>query len=144
MFILPYVLEDYKQGSSEFSIRTLWLFLTQNGTALWETDEKGKLSHDFVVREYLHANGFYGKVKCVKQNTMFFEVDSSKTNMDNFYIWTDEGLTEDSEVWRPFFYLTESCSAPSQQHWGWKEQTQSIRLGRFGTLDAIWDIVLAV
>lgn len=145
MFLLPYVLEDYKKGSSDFSVRTLWLFMTQNGTALWETDEKGKLSNEFVVREYLHANGFYGKVSCVKKNTLFFQVDTQKTNMDNFYMWTDDNLTEDSEVWRPFFWVgAAKADELNEESWGWKEQTQTTQLGRFGSLDTIWNIVLAV
>jgi hypothetical protein len=140
MYILPYVLEDYKQGTSEFAIRTLWLFLTQHGKSVWETDEKGKVSQSFVVKEYLHANGFYGTVTCVKKNTLFFKVDPSKTNMDNFYMWNDEEVGEE-EVWRPFFWI-DNKTMENNQHWGWKEQTQKLGLGSFGSLDIIWDTVL--
>jgi hypothetical protein len=136
MYILPYVLEDYKQSNSEFAIRTLWLFLTQQGTALWETDEKGKVSNSFVVKEYLHANGIYGTVKCVKHNTLFYQVDTKKTNLDNFYMWNDESGND--EVWRPFFWIREE-----QQHWGWKEQTQQVTFGNFGSLDMIWTTILS-
>jgi hypothetical protein len=143
MYILPYYLERTSQTQTEFSLQTLWLFLTEQGTALWETDEKKKVTPEFIVREYLTPNGIYGTVKCVKENTLFFEVDISKTKINNFYNWIDDEVNSDSEVWRPFFYISDKDMNSAKQFWGWKEQTEIISFGSFGSLHKIWDVVLS-
>jgi hypothetical protein len=138
MFIVPYYLETTK-SQSEFKFTTLWLFLTNQGTTVWETDEK-KPTADFIVREYLTPNGFYGKVKCVKGDVLYFEVDTKQTKIQNFYNWIDEEVNTDSEVWRPFFYVSDDDL--SKQHWGWKEMTETILFGSFGTIERIWETVI--
>jgi hypothetical protein len=139
MFIVPYYLETIA-SQSEFKLTTLWVFLRENGTKVWETDEK-KPTTEFILNEYLIPNGLYGEVKYVKENALYFEVDTTKTKIQNFYNWIDEEVSEgNSEVWRPFFYVSDTDL--SKQHWGWKEMTDNISLDSFGSIQQIWDIVL--
>ncbi len=139
MFLVPYYLER-TQSHSEFKLTTLWLFLMKNGTTIWETDEK-KPTRDFVINEYFIPNGLYGKVKCIKDNTLYFEVDITKTKVQNFYNWIDEEVNSESlEVWRPFFYVSDDDY--TKQSWGWKEMTETISLGSFGSMERIWETVL--
>ncbi len=112
----------------------------KNGTTIWETDEK-KPTRDFVINEYFIPNGLYGKVKCIKDNTLYFEVDITKTKVQNFYNWIDEEVNSESlEVWRPFFYVSDDDY--TKQSWGWKEMTETISLGSFGSMERIWETVL--
>jgi hypothetical protein len=140
MFIVPYYMKT-TNSQFEFKLTTLWLFLTNQGTSVWETDEK-KPTADFIVREYLTPNGFYGKVKCVKENTLYFEVDTEKTKIQNFYNWidSDDENKNFEEVWRPFFYVSDSDY--SKQNWGWKEMNETNSLGSFGTVQRIWEVIL--
>lgn len=136
MFIVPYYIETTK-SQFEFKLTTLWLFLTNEGTTVWETDEK-KPTADFILREYLTPNGFYGKVKCIKENTLYFEIDTEKTKIQNFYNWIDDLTNE--EVWRPFFYVSDNDF--SKNCWGWKEMNETNMLGSFGSIERIWEIIL--
>lgn len=119
MYILPYILEQPKVSTSEFTLHTLWLFLTKGGQALWKTD-----SHDtntgipYILKEYLEGNGLYGSITCVKEDVLYFCVDTKRTNRTDFYNWLDENVDESMEVWRPFFWIedTNQSSTP----WGWQ------------------------
>ena len=64
----------------------------------------------------------------------------TKTKIQNFYNWIDDLAETILEVWRPFFYVSDSDL--SKQHWGWKEMTDTIILGSFGSVEQIWNIVL--
>lgn len=139
MYILPYYIETFSQ-SSKLSFQTLWLFLSKQGNAVWETDEKGAVDPEIVVRDYLQPNGFHGTIKCVKDNALYFEVDKTKTNVQNFYNWIDDEAEEETDVWRPFFWIADELN----EAWGWKEEAQQLTLGSFGSIDRVWDVVLAV
>ena len=135
MYILPYVLEEQKASHSEFCIQTLWLFLAQKGKALWETDEKTPLKKDFVQKEYLIPNGFVGTMHTFTKDICLFEVDQTKTNIKDFYMWLDKSAEEDTTVWRPFFQIT------GNENYQWEEETKKHSLGALSVQD-IWTMVL--
>jgi len=135
MYIVPYVLEEQKASHSEFCIQTLWLFLTQKGKALWETDEKIKITQEFVQKEYLIPNGFVGRIQSFTKDICFFEVDQTKTNIKDFYMWLDKGAEEDTMVWRPFFRIT------GNESYQWEEEAKKHSLGAL-TVQDIWTMVL--
>ena len=125
MYILPY----YKIQKGDLHI--LWLFLTKQGTTIWETDiEDGKnVTLDFVKKEYLIPNGFVGKYSSIKNKNIVL-CEMSTVNFDDYYLYTDTNAAD--EVWRPFFMV---CDA------GWEQEGKKIKLGTFGTLQNVWDLV---
>ena len=124
MYLLPYLLEKPKVSSSEFTLHTLWLFLAKGGQALWKVETSDLQKKPQVLqKEYLEENGIFGTITCVKGDILYFCVDSNKTKRNDFYNWLDEGVTEETEVWRPFFWIedTQKESTP----WGWKGCAES-------------------
>lgn len=135
MYILPYVLEEQKASQSEFKIQTLWLFLAQKGLVLWETDENIPLTEDFVQKEYLIPNGFFGIIREFSKNICLFEVDITKTKIQDFYMWFDKAATAETTVWRPFFQIT------GKERYQWEDEAKKHSLGDL-TVQDIWTMVL--
>ena len=136
MVIIPYF---FKKPANEGSIamRTLWVFLTAGGTAVWETDEAdAKASDKFIIDNYLTPNGLFGMpgMRANRKNSaIFIELDMNKTNINNFYSWSDflktgTNLPENIEIFRPFILLD------NNDEWGWKEECKKYSLGKFGSL----------
>lgn len=76
--------------------------LTVGGQALWAEDI-ARIST--VEADYLEPSGIYLRNKpFVKENMIFCEVCTTKTNMKDFYTW-NELLVEDTETfcWRTFY-----------------------------------------
>ncbi len=149
MYILPYVLDKQKASQSEFCIKTLWLFLSQRGKSLWETDETTPLTREFVQDEYLTPNGFLGSIREFNETFCLFEVDQTRTNIKDFYMWLEKTASEEDTVWRPFFQIT------GNESYAWEEQAKQHILGTSGTVGTsctstgvpvtvqdIWDMVL--
>lgn len=133
MLIVPYKLQDENK-----CLWTLWLFLS-NGKTVWETDEEN-CSEQFILDNYLTPNGLFGKVKIIGK-TLYFELNE-KTNIDNFYTWT-EFLKQESEIpkvdlFRPFTWIGESIGEKDQ--WGWYEECEQVSLGKVGLIE-IWTTV---
>ena len=75
---------------------------------LWNTDEK-VVSQKNILEMYLHPNGLYGSIKCVKGGVVYYEIDTTKTNLGDFYTWGEVlekgGVPDTLDIWRPFFYM---------------------------------------
>lgn len=130
MLIVPYKLQKESQ-----QLWTLWIFLS-NGI-VWETDEE-KCSEKFILDNYLTPNGFFGKVRKIIGKTLYFEINE-KTNIDNFYTWT-EFLKKEVEIpkvdlFRPFIWLGESIG--QKDDWGWYEECEQVSLGKINLLE-VW------
>lgn len=137
MYILPYF-RKAPNPSDTLPFTQLWLFLAKGGTQVWKTDE-AKPSKEYVVREYLEANGLYG-TGFVKGDCLYYEVDTTRTNKQSFYTYLDEGVA-DLECWRPFFWLGDQTSNSA---WGWAQFAREMTLGSFGSLERIWNEIPAV
>jgi hypothetical protein len=134
MFIIPYYFtKSQVQSKTEFKLWKAYVFLS--GGSIWETEEK-KISAVKVVDSYLTPNGFVGRVTLVTKTAMYFEIDQEKTNLKNFYYWTDS-FAEADDVFRPFTWLGDT--RPGQEDdWGWSEECDSLPLGKFGTATDLW------
>jgi hypothetical protein len=135
MFIIPYYfVKDDVQSKTEFKLWKAYVFLTDG--SIWETcKDKKKITAAKAVDSYLTPNGFVGRVTLVTKTAMYFEVDQEKTNLKNFYYWTDSYAAED--VFRPFTWLGDT--RPGQEDdWGWSEECDSLLLGKFGTATDLW------
>ena len=140
MFIIPYYIET--KSVENFKITKAWIFMAKGGTKLWETDE-AKLSQTQIVESYLKPNGFHGKVFCVKDNTVYFEVDTIATCLQDFYTWTDfldkgEGISDTFDVWRPYIWVgsaTEgsdtNVEAGQKDEWGWDGEVKQTIIQKF-------------
>jgi len=136
MFIVPYYI--VKHDSEDFRLWTAWVFMAKGGTKLWETDEP-TLTQAQISESYLEPNGIYGKPICIKENTLFFNVDTTKTQIQDFYIWTEfleksEEIPQTVDVWRPILWLSDFNSYPGEKdEWGWHGEV------RQGFMHSIWN-----
>jgi hypothetical protein len=101
--IIPYY-KRTKKGDS-IDITVLWIFMKDGGKTIWKTDEE--CTQEKVIREYIEENGFIGKITKYTENSLYYEIDTEKTNMENYYRWLDDG-SEDMDIWRPWFVFTGS------------------------------------
>jgi hypothetical protein len=140
MFIVPFFAKDSVKSSAGFSIETVWVFLTEGGTSVWETEEKS-CSNKFIIDNYLTPNGLFGKVWKTTTNTLFFEINLNLTKIEDFYSWTDflkteSPIPEQTELFRPFIWVG---GGGKDDDWGWIEECQGVSLGKFGNLANLWE-----
>lgn len=108
MKLFPFILKDIKETLKMTSLK---VFLGLGGKALWRTDETA-LSHEQVKEEYLLPNGLIPKRMFEVASILFVEIDSAKTNLQDFYTW-EEALIQSSkpECWRTFSFFTDGKGA---------------------------------
>jgi hypothetical protein len=119
MYIVPFYTKT-KEGSitNAISLTVAWVFMKE-GT-IWKTEDTESVdteSVDTIVKEYIEENGMYGKVNCVKGDTLYFEIDTTRTNMDAFYRWLVDDIEDiEIDIWRPYFFIkgSELVSVPEQ------------------------------
>jgi len=141
MFIVPYILNPSRKSTTDFTLDVVWIFTTNGGTGIWETDEES--SEEEIIQTYLLENGFHGTSRGVKEGCLFYEVDPSRTNLSDFYMWTDflgKGHMPPlgCDVWRPFFWVG-SGTVGKEDEWGWSQQAADLTLGRFGSIQKVWN-----
>jgi hypothetical protein len=145
MYIVPFIKTNSGNTSTDkkmFPFQMVWVFLTDGGNGVWQTEEK-EPTVEQVVQEYLLENGFHGTpYYSSKMDTLFYEVDPGLTQMKQFYMWNDflskgASIPEDIEIWRPFFFLGNTME--KKDEWGWKEFCGKLSLGTFGTATQLWE-----
>ena len=104
MYIVPYVcVSKTIHGRTIHSINVL----VQGGTTLWEeTSDPIKA---------LESNDIYSHTTMQEGTDYYYaQVDTSRTNMDSMFNWTELPLSDkDTLGWRTFFYISdESNSRP--------------------------------
>ena len=100
MFIVPFI-HKITSGSS-INVHSISI-LTIGGKTLWEESDSLNIDTDI-----LNSNDIYrkGNTISVDKHTRLCEVDTEKTNVDEFYKWTDIGVNEDDTFcWRTYYYL---------------------------------------
>jgi hypothetical protein len=127
MKLVPYI---YTQGVSEsgLTIHKISVFLTRGGTAIWQTDEVGPQSEEFLQEEYLLPNGLYSRSCSIDKikDIAWVEIDVTKTNLADFYTWT-EVLTNPKvaaakpECWRSYYFFIDTDT----NHW-WTPRELSV------------------
>lgn len=136
MFIIPYYLDEPIKSSSEFKLWKASVFLVKGGTEVWETDEPCNV--DETINNYLIPNGFVGEHKFYK-GSLYIKIDK---NMDfsNLYTWKE--FLEKAEdisnvpVLRPLFWVGDKPGV--KDDWGWSEQCAEVSLGKYGSLETLW------
>lgn len=150
MFIIPYYLDEPIQQQSpkvgggaaaptttEFKLWKAWVFLANGGKQVWETDEPCSVKE--VVANYLIPNGFLGEVVHSTSTCVYFKIDKSM-DFSNLYTWKEflertEDIA-DVPVLRPFIWVGHTPGV--KDDWGWSEQCAEVSLGKYGTLEMLW------
>lgn len=136
MYIIPYYIDT--KIAEQFKLTTAWIFMAKGGAKFWETDEPS-LKPDEVVQGYLEPNGLRGKIFCVKDNTVYFEVNLDTTKVADFYTWTEflekgETVPCDLDVWRPYMWIGDTDKSPSDKDsWGWDGEVRDAQIQKFWT-----------
>jgi hypothetical protein len=94
------------------------------------------------LENYLIPNGFYGNVNKRTKTSLFFQIDTAKTKINDFYIWSDflkkeETVPTNIDIFRPFFWVDSEDN--KDDDWGWREECKSVCFGKFGTLEDLWE-----
>lgn len=142
MYIIPFFIEEPKETTVGFKFWTCWVFMGQNGKAIWETDKSIVPPKD-VIDMYLHPNDIHGThMPTSRKDVFLYKVDKTKTNISDFYTWSDmlSGVECGSEIWRPFFWVGNDSYGEADE-WGWEEEMKDIRVGSFGTVDSLWKVL---
>jgi hypothetical protein len=96
MFIIPFI-HKTKQVNT-MTIHTIQV-LTVGGTTLWKENEFLAVETDI-----LHPNGIYLDKKPFQWNDVYFcSVDTHKTDMNDFYKWTEIPKQSDMFCWRTYY-----------------------------------------
>lgn len=135
MKIIPFIVHTPTPSFIGFELVKIELFLQQKGTTVWETEkEDSSKPVSTIVQEYLIDNGLLGDIICVKDNCIYYKINSSLTNVKNFYTYLDSSLEQDSDVWRSFYYI------PGEE-WKWNALGENLMLKNFGSITKIWDTI---
>ena len=102
MFIVPFIHKITQE--TNFLVHSIKI-LTVAGKNLWEEDDSLHIDTDI-----LNSNDIYRKgspIKMMNKNLTLCEVDIQKTNINDFYKWSDISL-EDTETfcWRNYIYIS--------------------------------------
>jgi len=96
MFIIPFI-HKTKQLNA-MTIHTIQI-LTIGGTTLWK--ENASLA---VESDILNPNGIYLAAKPFQWKDVYFcKVDTHKTDMNDFYEWSEIPKQSDMFCWRTFY-----------------------------------------
>ena len=136
MFIIPYILTSHLESKSEFKIWLAWVFTADK--QIWETDPAdASKSHDEIVEEYLAPNGIYGNIKPSSPEYLLYEVDTTKTNIKDFYTSRDD--VSEGNMWQSFVWV--GSNATEDDMWGWSIAAHDLPLGKFGTVNTLWKLL---
>lgn len=104
MYIVPYYTHKRKGDlTNSIELTVAWVFMKEGGRKIWKTDGNDT-NIESIIQEYLVENGFFGNVKEVIQDTIYYEIDTTKTQVDNYYRWLEDD-TEEMDIWRPWFLV---------------------------------------
>jgi len=113
--------------------------MASSGKELWKTDDP----RETIVQEYFNDNGIFGEEKITREDIFAYQVDRTRTTLSDFHTWADTLAKKSCEhVWRPFFWIGESCGKPDS--WGWKEEVDQLKLDPFFTIGEIWGLLAEV
>jgi hypothetical protein len=85
------------------------VFLCEGGRSLWSVEDKATL---VSVKKLLKENDFPLLNLTKIDGILYAEIDSTKINLDNFYLWSDLPLGSDQDVWRILDIPTALWSCP--------------------------------
>jgi hypothetical protein len=106
MFIIPYI-HKTKQVHA-ITIHSIQI-LTIGGTTLWK--ENSSLS---IETDILHPNGIYLEGAPIKwKEVAFCKVDTTKTDMNDFYQWNEIPKESDMFCWRTFYTFGDNTACDS-------------------------------
>jgi hypothetical protein len=101
MLIVPFIHNILHKNNIQVNIIKI---LTIGGRYIWEEDDSIDLDTDI-----LNSNDIYRKGQIIKlgNNLQLCEVDTIKTNIQDFYKWEELTIEDiDTFCWRTFIYLT--------------------------------------
>ncbi len=113
MFVIPYFTKPTIQTTIDWAFLPVYLFLDNKGRQFWICEE----SENEILQNVLPENGFYMKSYWKKGDKLFVEIDTEKTNIQNFYSFEEVTRKKEKgteECWRRFFMFL--CKKESEKH----------------------------
>lgn len=113
MFLVPY----FKDTTNPNWLQ-LGVFLCEGGRSVWFSEA----TSESEIRELLDENGFPLLTLITRNDTIFAEIDLTRMNMANFYLWSEiDPKTSDRDVWRLLQIPVALWSCPVFKQHFWKQ-----------------------
>ncbi len=113
MFVIPYFTKPTIETTIDWAFLPVYIFLDNKGRQLWLCEESEKE----ILQVVLPENGFYVKSHWKEGDRLFVEIDTEKTNIQNFYSFEEVTRKKEKgteECWRRFFVFV--CKRESEKH----------------------------
>jgi hypothetical protein len=106
----------------------IFRILTIGGTTLWKETDSLRLEQDI-----LHPNGIYLDGAPIQWNNAYLcRVDTNKTDMNDFYQWSEVPKNSDIFCWRTFYTFGDM-----NHHYSWMEIPKQERLEPYSCNDIL-------
>ena len=92
MILIPYFWNTTNQDWIQFGV-----FLCEGGRSLWSVEDKATLA---ATKKMLKENGFPLLSLTKTDGVLYAEIDYTKMNMNDFYLWSEVPLGSEQDVWR--------------------------------------------
>jgi hypothetical protein len=103
MIVLPYFIDRSNDNWIKLNV-----FMIEGGRSLWYTEDTEK-----QVKKMLKANGFPLLSYKVDNSVIYANVDNTKLNLSEFYIWDEvDPKTSDKDLWRTYYIPNALWSCP--------------------------------
>ena len=113
MFLVPYF-----KDTSDPNWLQLGIFLCEGGRSVWFSEA----TSESEIRELLEENGFPVLTLSTRNDTIFAEIDLTRMNLANFYLWPEiDPKTSDRDVWRVLQIPVALWSCPVFKQHFWKQ-----------------------
>lgn len=125
-----------KKETNEFTIYTLRLFTERAGKSIWKAD--GQLSADEISRDHMEPNGLFSKRVLINKDIAFIEIDSEKTNLNDFFSYEEALANPDKpECWRKFYFFIDKRN----ESW-WSSKDIQTDLEETGSVHFLFEDIL--
>ena len=105
MFIVPFTHNIVKQKQNNINIHTVKI-LTIGGRQLWEENSKLDIDNDILIPNDIYR---IGDIKKLGKNIKLCQVDSSKTNMNDYFKWEEININDnDTFCWRTYIQIIDN------------------------------------
>ncbi len=119
MFVVPFFLRAPLSSIIQWQLVPITVFLENHGKGICTAEN---------VDEWLHENGFQKKKTWQVGDTVYVEIDTTKTTLRDFYSFeqlTVEQKRGTEECWRTFFVMKSISPDEKQSEKAWNENLEN-------------------
>jgi hypothetical protein len=132
MFIIPFTHNMIKQSHNNINIHTIKI-LTIGGRQLWEENSNFDIDNDILTPNDIYR---IGDIKKLGKNIKLCQIDSSKTNIDDYFKWEEININDNETFcWRTYIQIIDTYNH------NWLNIPDSEKFGKILVRDIIDTII---